>query len=602
MIKLWSISTTVRNPERIRDFLKILKIIEGQEWTRETQKKYQILLFQHKLYGYGSTQFYSGLSDKHQKLLEKHDFIDFNQAKEVLESKKYMGGIDIRGRMSFEPLEKLGLVYLNNKNRITLSAVGNYFLEEEYDLGNIFLKAFMKWQLPNPNSKSFKEEEGFNIKPFIITLRLIQKVNKTWPNPVGISKEEFSLFIPTLINYSNVDAVAKEIINLRTKLRGMRKLEKKKYLISYKKEYIQKFLNSNDKELIEKTIKNNITYTDNIIRYFRLTRFFYIRGNGYYIDLEPKRSIEINSIIKSDPGKAIKFKTRDDYIHYLSDIKQPLLPWETIEKLKEITHGLINNINEIQKEFNISTFTEKNYNNFTKDQIKKYIEELRTIRRDLQERNNYEDSKDLNNIKKYIGILKNDIYKMDNRPIALEKYITLGLNSLNDALKIKPNYPVGDDNEPTNTARAGEPDIECFYKLFNSICEVTMHKNQTQWFYEGQPVMDHLRDFERKNPKKTAYCLFIAPKIHRRTINTFWDSVKHGFEGKKQKIIPITINQFVKLLEVLIILKENKTTITHENILQLYESILNMDKISDSIKWFNLIPEKIKIWKNEVLS
>jgi len=53
MVKPWSISTTVRNPERIRDFLKILKTMEGEGWSRTNQKKFQILLIQHKFYGYG---------------------------------------------------------------------------------------------------------------------------------------------------------------------------------------------------------------------------------------------------------------------------------------------------------------------------------------------------------------------------------------------------------------------------------------------------------------------------------------------------------------------------------------------------------------------
>lgn len=42
----------------------------------------------------------------------------------------------------------------------------------------------------------------------------------------------------------------------------------------------------------------------------------------------------------------------------------------------------------------------------------------------------------------------------------------MGLNALNDAILIKPNYPVGDDNEPTFTAPANKPDIECFLSIF----------------------------------------------------------------------------------------------------------------------------------------
>ena len=117
----------------------------------------------------------------------------------------------------------------------------------------------------------------------------------------------------------------------------------------------------------------------------------------------------------------------------------------------------------------------------------------------------------------------------------LEKLSSLGLHALNDALKIQPNYPVGDDNEPTFTAPANTPDIECFYQSFNAICEVTMLTGRDQWYNEGQPVMRHLRDFENKHQDKDSYCLFIAPKMHRDTINTFWTAIKYEYEGRTQK-------------------------------------------------------------------
>jgi hypothetical protein len=46
----WSISTTVRNPERLRNFLRVLKNLEGKEFTKEEQVRYQILLIKDKLY------------------------------------------------------------------------------------------------------------------------------------------------------------------------------------------------------------------------------------------------------------------------------------------------------------------------------------------------------------------------------------------------------------------------------------------------------------------------------------------------------------------------------------------------------------------------
>ncbi|OQX71746.1 MAG: hypothetical protein B6D62_01500 [Candidatus Cloacimonas sp. 4484_275] len=112
----------------------------------------------------------------------------------------------------------------------------------------------------------------------------------------------------------------------------------------------------------------------------------------------------------------------------------------------------------------------------------------------------------------YIEGLK-EIFKVTkNRAVELERIVTLSLNALNDALEIKPNYPTGDDNEPTFTAPANKPDIECYYDSFNAICEVTLLTNKLQWFNEGQPVMRHIRDFEEQNKEKVTYCLFIAPR------------------------------------------------------------------------------------------
>ena len=46
MRKPWSITTTVRNPLRIKDFLKAAAELCGRPWNKDTQKEYQKLLIQ----------------------------------------------------------------------------------------------------------------------------------------------------------------------------------------------------------------------------------------------------------------------------------------------------------------------------------------------------------------------------------------------------------------------------------------------------------------------------------------------------------------------------------------------------------------------------
>ena len=300
MKKPWSISTTVRNPERIRDFLKILKELEGEVWDKENQKRFQVLLIQNKLYGFGNQQFYNGLSKKHLELMNNPNKITFEEAQEILDSKNYTGGGDMRGRQSFNPLEKMGLVFIDEDVKIRISAVGKSFLKEESDLGEVFFRSFIKWQLPNFDSNDFRKEDGFSIKPFVGTLLLIERVNKKWKaeggNPVGISRKEFSLFVPTLIDYKKIESYADEIIKLRKKMKNEK--DKKKFFQKYSYDFVKSFLETTNKVIIDKTIKNLSEYTDNIIRYFRLTRFIQIRGNGYYVDLEQRRNIEEMASIK----------------------------------------------------------------------------------------------------------------------------------------------------------------------------------------------------------------------------------------------------------------------------------------------------------------
>ena len=49
METLWSMSTTIREAERIIDFVETALEIDGQIWNKSTQMKYQILLIKNIL-------------------------------------------------------------------------------------------------------------------------------------------------------------------------------------------------------------------------------------------------------------------------------------------------------------------------------------------------------------------------------------------------------------------------------------------------------------------------------------------------------------------------------------------------------------------------
>ena len=600
MKKPWSITTTVRNPERLRNFLIVLKQLENCKWNLENQRKYQILLIKDRVYGYGKSQFYNSLSQEQIDLVDDQTKeISFEQTEEIFNVKNYKDPA-MRGRQSINPLKKFGFVVIKDKN-ICITSLGKLFLRDDFDLGEIFFRSFMKWQVPNLDSNDYKFKDGYDIKPFIGVLHLIQKVNekseKLEEKAKGISKEEFSLFCPTLVNYKDIDSYAEKIIALRGNLKGKTKQEQRVILDRYKKVFAKEFLGTSNIIEIQKLLKNLKDYGDNAIRYFRLTRYVYIRGGGFYIDLEPRRSVEINALLDFDNAQSKTFRSKEEYLDYISDISKPKLPWETKEKFAEIAVKLLEDIKLFEEEIGATSKVFLDHKKLDEDELKRFIDNLRHYRRELQDEQSHQKSQEIGQIKKYIEDLKN-IFNFDDKPILLEKLLSLGLNALNDAIKIKPNYPVGDDNEPTFTAPANTPDIECFYENYNAICEVTMLTGRNQWYNEGQPVMRHLRDFENKYQDKKAYCLFVAPKLHRDTINTFWTAIKYEYEGQKQRIIPLSINDFVELLKIIVEIKQNGKFLKHNELFSLYDEILEASKnLSDSNEWIKNISNTIISWK-----
>ncbi len=614
-MKPWSLSTTVRNPYRLREFLRVLKKLEGKVFDGNTQIEYQILLIQEKLYKP------MHLPEEYLKYYEEQDKkMPYNMAKKIFDlmlsrSKELRNTPGLRGRTSAAQLAKMGFcVAKKSLGKIVITDFGNYFLSKDYDLAEVFFRHFIKWQLPNPYSRDFGEKQGFNIKPFIATLHIIKGVNKLWKNmrekPVGISKDEFSLFVPTTIHFQNIGGTVNAIIKYRKALKSKKGNAKRKFKEKFWKGYVGEFLGTKNTSGIETGIHNLKDYGDNIIRYFRLTNYLHIRGNGYYIDLEPRRKFEIDKILRWDKGAADReFSDLWEYIDFISNKNQPVLPWEEKKEIGKMYLSLYKQIENEKRDLEslgpsvkIKIPQKMDIEKTSYSAIKKEISALRNALRTLSAEKEYLGMQDLEEAKGVIEELKN-IYSSEKmkRSIYLEYLVMKGLSFINDALKIKPNYPVGDDNQPTFTAPPNVADIECYYKSFNMICEVTLLKTRDQWIQEGQPVMRHLRDFEENNKNKPAYCLFIAPLVHRDTLNTFWISVKYEYEGSPLKIVPISLNDFISLLEIVWNVKKEGEDFSYRNIHKILDSFINRD-IGNSTEWMKYIKssiEKLKKYEDD---
>lgn len=582
MKQLWSCSTTMRNPERAYQFLSTIAEMEGRDWTNNAQEELQSRLIKNRFYIPTKIDI---LPENLQKVFcDLNHALTLEEAKSIFYAQQYKDA-PIRGRTSFDPIEKMGLVALI-ENKITITDMGRRFLDGEIEIGDVMLAYLLKFQYPNPLMKGFSD---YNTKPFINALRLIKYVNQKCRErgirEKGISKLEFGIFALSITNYEEVENIAEQLLCFRTETDKLNDSEKGIYIKDFINEYLRDFKNPQE---------NIHEYTDNIIRCLRLTKYIYIRGGGYYIDLEPRRMLEINAILSDLSGQADYYSV-ESYYAYIGDYYGYTLPFESVENLQKIASDIVDEINglkiELRKEiFAIELKTEIK-------ELKIQIENLRKERLSLQNEKLKYTYNDIAKIDEAENALKN-INKLGIKPsIALEKWANIALNIIDDATLIKPNSPLGDDNEPTFTAPAKVPDIECYYENFQSICEVTMLTGRDQWFNEGQPAMRHLREFENKNTSVPSYCLFVAPRIHNDTINTFWFSVKYEYEGAKQKIIPITISELIELLEVVKSAKNNGVRISHTDFMNFYDRCAAIENIVTSTMWREHIANEIKCFK-----
>lgn len=622
----WSISTTMRNPERISDALHALAVFEGQNFDTTVQSEFFKEMIKKKYYQPNT------ISQKYKEMYEDPEEFTQEELEDLLSqvhytNKSYDDNQDLcyalRGRTAVSNVTKMGLaIAKESMGAVQITELGKRLIYGKIDLSVVFFRYFLKWQLPNPSDNGYND---FNIVPFIATLHVINKVNEKWSqlghNPVGISKEEFSLFITTLIDYIEIDDCVSKIIQFREEKRNLDRNAAHEYVERCFRQTVSEIygLDSSDHNVIQKKVNNLFDYGDSAIRYFRMTGLLYYRGNGRYIDLAPTRAVEIKKILETFSGKPLEFKTVDDYLHYMSDINRPSLPWENINDLKEVYSNLVQQAKVIQNRINkeypnsvLHTFNlEIAESPAIYDSVFEYnkrISEIRDIIKTLNNDLSIMQERSLDKIDTYIDELKKlATRKRSNSgqdPLNLEYYVTMSLMALDDAKEIKPNYSVGDDNMPLFTAPGNTPDIECYYEKFNMICEVTLLKSRDQWINEGQPVMRHLRNFEEQNTEEECFCLFIAPNLHRDTINTFWTSVKYEYEGVPQKIVPITILEFVQILEYTKELNMQGIRVNHVNLKELLNRIYSHSKTVgiNSSNWLNDNSKLIDEWKNGFLN
>jgi hypothetical protein len=150
----------------------------------------------------------------------------------------------MRGRTSFDPIEKLGLTFIDKNGKIKISSLPQKLISEKITLESVIFNNLLKFQYPNPLSNECKD---YNTKPFINILRLIKRVNelccKSKQNPVGVSRDEFGIFCLSIKSYKDVEKKANDLLEYRKKINSIDEKFKTKFRNNFVADYLKTYDN-----------------------------------------------------------------------------------------------------------------------------------------------------------------------------------------------------------------------------------------------------------------------------------------------------------------------------------------------------------------------
>jgi hypothetical protein len=492
------LTTTLRNPQRIKDFLYVILEFKNVKLTNDVINKIVLNLVKRRIY---SPVFINRSPFFLSKLKNEIDFTD-EEAKTIIENSPQNhkeAGFDKGWPSRFDTwykfLKELGFIFYEMNEPILISKTAemlassnekNTIIEQQ-----IFLNAFAKYQRINPYRKILND----NIPLSLLLKTAIYLKNHYEKKYNGISIKEVPLLLCWKDN--NHEELAKEIIDLRSKFGSSPSNE-----IIY--DYCKKIMDIDEKE--ENRFKiSNITQEmpDDFIRKVRLTGLIAIRGLGRYIDLNNNELEKIEYIIKTY-SKPTLFADTIQYYNYMSSIDKNIIS-DSIER------------SEQQFEFNL---------------FEKWIEifDFETILFELDI---------LSSSKKHS---KHELLKFIDEPLRLEFLTALSIKKAYPNYDVKPNYISDDEGVPTRFAGGGKPDIICYDEKGTILVEVTMLTGTQQNIREMPSIFRHLKEYLVKD--KNSQSIMIAPSIHEDT------SDYSVFLKNKYDVIINTID-ISKLIEIL---------------------------------------------------
>ena len=517
--KVFSFSTTIRNPQRNSVFLECLNKFNGLIFDSKNSRLYFEELVKNGIYKL------SNIPSKINEKLINDDILSDLEFEELLKLNPQISSeekINFRIRTQLKALESQGfLIFSGDKNKpiITMTNLAFELMSRKSYITDIYSKIMIGLHSHNPARKSTLNKA----RVFLNAIFVIDSLKKEWEKlgneAKGILKYEFKSFVLGMKDCDYKKCV-QDILEYR-----------KNYGLKENEKYISDYLFN---KLGLKKIKYDSLndYADEVFRKFEMTGLLIARGKfkHIYYDFSNFNSKKIESLLNAYKNYDFKeFSNIEEYINFLDNIKLPWLDNDEVRKevIKQKAKSLdivlkdsdFENLNILEESLNQKFYNKALQSAILQSDIKELLEELRIL-----------------------ASLSNAKSKYDMpEPLRLEYLLALILGKKYGIAKLYSNLIYNENGIPLSYAPAGKIDLEYNDFLF----EATMIKNRNQQLNsETTSIARHMKESQDKR-REYLRTILIAPYIHW-DVALFFKFCAKEFESK---IAPITIAKFIELIE-----------------------------------------------------
>lgn len=436
------------------------------------------------------------------------------------------------------------LGFINLKPCIELTEAGNAFIYGKRPQ-EIFLRQLLKFQLPSPYHVENQNIAGtFCIRPYLEILRLVRELEY-------ITFDEFKIFAVQMTDYRKFDIVRDSILHFREE-KEQNKGQYKRFVnrvwenaileihgdrIAAGKTRTRETTDGSLKKFIATQKSNMRDYADACFRYLRYTGLISISHRNRSISVFADKTVEVDFILSTVPRDPVFIDDIYAYKAHLFSATSPALYTDDRDNIVDVL-------------MRIGSFTRRELAGKNIDELKDLRDEIvkqhkaNVIHEQVTEIKSYALYSEI--IDTFNEIIADEYY---DAPLMFE-YNTWRAMTMLDGGNIKGNFNFDDAGQPLSTAAGNMPDIECDYDDFSLSVEVTLQAGQRQYESEGEPVARHYGQLKKRTGKDT-YCLFIAPTINPATLAHVYglNHLSIALYGGKSKIVPLELDQFMKLIE-----------------------------------------------------